>query len=189
MVKCIRGLENVARLRSYKQYRPVTAVSEDPRAWWLYAICCHFPDHQPEFCRPKPTWDKSLERARENVRYVKLYTKILTTPTLALTPDSKKIKDSVEWDRNYEELKALREVIFLLLFSIGISLITSSSRLQLDQYPSWITIRIQTHRLELAYCLVGFPSGSVGIRPARLRMGRLGLLPTQHLWMGKYLKL
>lgn len=188
MVKCIRGLENVARLRTYKQYRPVTAVSEDPRAWWLYAICCHFPDHQPDFCRPKPTWDKCLERARENVRYVKLYTKILTTPTLALTPDSKKTKDSVEWDRNYEELKALREVIFLLLPSIG-AWLTSSSRLQLDRCPSWIIIRIQTHRLGVAYCLVGFPSGSVGIRPPRLRMDHLRLLPAQLLWMEKFLKL
>lgn len=111
VVKCINGLEDVARLRRYKKFRPLGAVSEDPRAWWLYAVCCHFPDRQPTFCQPKPTWEASLERARSNVQYVKLYTKILTTPTLALTLESKKIKDCVEWERNYEELKALREVI------------------------------------------------------------------------------
>lgn len=42
--------------------------------------------------------------------YVQVYKKLLVTPTAALTADEKKIKDEVEWDREYEDLKALREV-------------------------------------------------------------------------------
>lgn len=42
--------------------------------------------------------------------YVQVYKKLLVTPTAALTADEKRIKDEVEWDREYEDLKALREV-------------------------------------------------------------------------------
>lgn len=36
--------------------------------------------------------------------------KILATPNVVLTPDEKKLKDDVEWDREFEDLKVLREI-------------------------------------------------------------------------------
>lgn len=36
--------------------------------------------------------------------------KILATPNLVLTPEEKKLKDEVEWERDFEELKVLREI-------------------------------------------------------------------------------
>lgn len=110
MVRCIRSLDDVARYRSYRRYRPSCKIKEDARAWWLYAISCHCPDGLPSMCKPRPSWLSCLERAKENVNYVKIYTKILITPTVALPPDEKKLKDSVEWNRDFNELKVLREV-------------------------------------------------------------------------------
>lgn len=114
MVKCIKGLDDVNRLRIYRYYRPTCTVAEDPRAWWLYAISCLYPGKQPAICRPRPTWESSLQRAKENVQYFRIYMKLLTSPNIALPPDDKKLKDQVEWNRSFEELKILREVRFLV---------------------------------------------------------------------------
>lgn len=110
IVKCTKGLDEVARLRSYRWYKPACSVKDDARAWWLYAISCLHPGEQPAFCRPHPTWGECLTKARQNVQYVDVYSKMLSTPAYALSPPEKNIKDSVEWDRSFEVLKALREV-------------------------------------------------------------------------------
>lgn len=110
MVKCVRGLNDIFRLRMYRRYRPLYTIKQDPRAWWLYAISCQYPERPPAICKPKPTWESCLEHARQNVQYVKLYTKILATPVIALSPESKNLKDAVEWQRDYDQLKLLREV-------------------------------------------------------------------------------
>lgn len=109
MIKCLHGLENIARYRKYRHYRPPCPVSDDPRAWWLYAISCFYPGGQPAICRPALTWELCLNRARENVQYVDIYTKVLTTPTVNLNSEEKELKDKVEWERDLQELKVLRE--------------------------------------------------------------------------------
>ncbi|KAK9746972.1 Vacuolar sorting-associated protein 13, N-terminal [Popillia japonica] len=110
MVKCIKGLDDVARFRSYRYYRPACTVKEDPRAWWLYAISCLYPGKQPAICRPRPTWESCLQHAEENVQYVRIYTKLLTSPNIALVPEDKKLKEQIEWNRSFDELKILREL-------------------------------------------------------------------------------
>lgn len=82
---------------------------------------------QPAICRPKPSWESCLKRARENVKYVDVCKKLLITPTFALSVEEKKIKDEVEWGREFDELKALKEVsatprlldVFLYAFPIS----------------------------------------------------------------------
>lgn len=44
------------------------------------------------------------------MQYVNIYTKILATPSIALNNEEKKLKDTVEWERDFDELKVLREV-------------------------------------------------------------------------------
>lgn len=110
-MQCIKGLDDVARYRRYRKYKPSCTIKEDARAWWLYALSCHYPNQLPDICRPHPSWESCSQKARENVEYVKTYTKILTTPTVAISADENKIKDSVEWSRDFHELKVLREVI------------------------------------------------------------------------------
>ncbi|KAJ8964860.1 hypothetical protein NQ314_004578 [Rhamnusium bicolor] len=104
IVTCVRGLDDIARLRNYRQYKPSLSIKEDAKAWWLYAISCFYPGKQPAICRPKPTWESCLQRARDNVKYVKICQKLLITPTVALTSDEKIIKENVEWSREYDEL-------------------------------------------------------------------------------------
>ncbi|XP_060529289.1 intermembrane lipid transfer protein Vps13D isoform X2 [Cylas formicarius] len=110
VISCIKGLDKIGRLREYKWFKPFTSVKEDPRAWWLYAISCLYPGGQPAICRPKPTWESCLQRARQNVKYLQVYRKLLITPSAALTAEEKKLKHEVEWDRDYEDLKVLREL-------------------------------------------------------------------------------
>lgn len=69
------------------------------------------------FCKPRPTWESCLERARQNVQYVEVYSKILTTPAVALGVEEMKVKHNVEWERDFEELKVLREVGRLIIIN------------------------------------------------------------------------
>ncbi|KAF7280409.1 hypothetical protein GWI33_006075 [Rhynchophorus ferrugineus] len=110
MVTCVRGLGTVGKLRAYRRYKPCLSIKSDARAWWLYAISCFYPGGQPVICRPKPTWDTCLTRARQNIKYIEIYKKLLITPSVTLTPDEKKLKDDVEFDREYKDLKVLREL-------------------------------------------------------------------------------
>jgi vacuolar protein sorting-associated protein 13D len=110
IVKCVKGLDNIDRLRSHRRYKPACTVKEDPRAWWFYAISCLYPGGQPAICRPRPTLESCLLRANQNVKYVQMYMKILATPSVVLTAEEKKLKDEVEWAREFEDLKVLREI-------------------------------------------------------------------------------
>ncbi|KAB0794994.1 hypothetical protein PPYR_11833 [Photinus pyralis] len=110
LIKCSKGLHDVTRLRSYRHYRPLCPVKDDAKAWWIYAINCLYPGQQPSICKPKATWASCLEFAKQNVQYVALYVKVLVTPAITLSPENKKLKDDVEWSRDYEQLKVLREI-------------------------------------------------------------------------------
>lgn len=44
MIGCAHGLSMIGRLREFKKWRPNVPISKDVRAWWIYAIKCHFSD-------------------------------------------------------------------------------------------------------------------------------------------------
>lgn len=50
--------------------------------------------------------------SQDNIVYVDIYSKLLHTSTASapLAPENKQLKDKVEWERGFEELRALREV-------------------------------------------------------------------------------
>ncbi|KAJ8920133.1 hypothetical protein NQ315_011790 [Exocentrus adspersus] len=141
IVTCVRGLDHIAKLRSYRQYKPSRSVKDDPKAWWLYAISCFYPGSQPAICRPRPTWESCLQKARENVKYVQICIKLLITPTAALTAEEKKIKEDVEWGRGYEDLKVLRE---LAMSSVTLPEVNSNNakstgrNMLVSWFPTWM---------------------------------------------------
>lgn len=105
MVGCKRGLINLARRHGHLRSRPKTAVSKNPKAWWIYAI--------GRVLKPVPTTEAALKRAKENIAYVGIYSKLLLNQTDLLLEEEKAVKDKVEWERGYDELKDLREVCII----------------------------------------------------------------------------
>ncbi|KAG8285050.1 hypothetical protein J6590_089294 [Homalodisca vitripennis] len=104
MVSSIKMLDSVMLSQRYRKHRPSTPIMEDARAWWRYAFTC--------ITVPRQTWVTMHQRAKENIAYVDIYSKLLHTSTASapLAPDNKQLKDKVEWERGFEELRALREV-------------------------------------------------------------------------------
>ncbi|CAH1134889.1 unnamed protein product [Ceutorhynchus assimilis] len=141
IVTCIKGLENISRVRAYRRYKPCKSVKEDPKAWWRYAISSLYPGGQPNICQTRPTWESCLVNAKQNVSYVQVYKKLLVTPTTALTAEETKIKYEVEWTREYEELKSLREVAMSTV-TIPATVATqnrSNGRSMLESwFPQWM---------------------------------------------------
>lgn len=102
MVACVRGLDDIAKYRRFKLLRPLHSVHQGPKAWWLYAAQCH------GFRRVSV--QRRCELAKENLKYIEIYSKIIKNPNEVLTTDCKEFKDKVEKERSYDELKILREV-------------------------------------------------------------------------------
>lgn len=104
MVECVRGLDDISKYRRFRLLRPEQSVHEAPKEWWLYAARCHgfkiVPRHNIQ------------NITKENLRYIDIYTKLIINPNETLSNEQKDFKDKVEKDRDYYELKFLREVIF-----------------------------------------------------------------------------
>ncbi|XP_076684056.1 vacuolar protein sorting 13D isoform X4 [Andrena cerasifolii] len=107
IVKCIKGLKEIDRRRQQRRWRPAVGVSVAPREWWKYAARCHI---GRELVKPKPSWEAMLRRGKENTLYVESYARLLGTPTTILPPDAKQLKEKVEQERSFDELRELREI-------------------------------------------------------------------------------
>ena len=82
------------------------------QAWWQYAITCHMEViHGKNSSR---TWETALNKARENVAYVKAFKRHLQNPVV-LDLEDKEIKENLDSSRSYEELKILREQAVIML--------------------------------------------------------------------------
>ncbi|XP_076236647.1 vacuolar protein sorting 13D [Calliopsis andreniformis] len=107
IVKCIKGLKDIDRRKRQRRCRPTVSVSAAPKEWWKYAVRCHL---GREALKPKPCWEDLLQKGKECILYVESYTKLLGTPTSILPPDMKQLKEKVEQERSFDELRVLREI-------------------------------------------------------------------------------
>lgn len=102
MVECVRGLDDISKYRRFRLLRPEQSIHESPKAWWLYAARCHG-------CKITPRHNIH-NITKENLRYIDIYTKLIINPNETLSNEQKDLKDKVEKERDYCELKFLREV-------------------------------------------------------------------------------
>ncbi|XP_057336557.1 intermembrane lipid transfer protein Vps13D isoform X1 [Microplitis mediator] len=107
MVQCIRELENIDHRRRQRRCRPSVSIANSPRDWWKYAARCHL---GKDSLKPRMTWEDVLQRGRDNIAYVDAIRKLLDTPTTILPPDIKSLKDKVENERSFDDLRVLREL-------------------------------------------------------------------------------
>lgn len=101
-MECVRGLDDISKYRRFRLLRPEQSVSESPKAWWLYAVRCHG--------IKITTHHNNHDITKENLRYIDICTKLIINPNETLSNEQKDFKDKVEKERDYYELKFLREV-------------------------------------------------------------------------------
>lgn len=104
MVECVRGLDDIAKYRRFRLMRPSESVGTGAKLWWVYACKCH------GLLRNYGSRNTSVEYLRDNIQYLKLYTRLVINPNETLTGEEKLRKDDVERRRDYEELKVLRRI-------------------------------------------------------------------------------
>ncbi|XP_076167518.1 vacuolar protein sorting 13D isoform X3 [Ptiloglossa arizonensis] len=107
IVMCIKGLKDIDRCKQQRRCRPTVSVSTAPKEWWKYAARCHI---GTEALKSKLCWAEMLQRGKENILYVETYAKLLGTPTSTLSTDIKQLKEKVEQERSFDELRVLREI-------------------------------------------------------------------------------
>ncbi|XP_055907883.1 intermembrane lipid transfer protein Vps13D isoform X2 [Eupeodes corollae] len=133
MVDCVRGLQAISKIRAYRVLRPSNSVRGHTKDWWLYAVRCHGFFFE--------TTNEKWSKAKENIRYIKMYTKVLLNPNENLSPEDKQFKFDVEKSRDLDDLRTLREVCFLQLVTSELDLKgqdCNQGRSMLFQwFPNW----------------------------------------------------
>lgn len=110
MMQCVRGLDDIGRYRRYKLNRPNHGVHENPKAWWLYAIRCHGLLRHTQ-CDP-------FVKAKENMQYVNTYSRVIADPNEVLSTENKSFTDRIERERDFDELKLLRDMCMMRMPSL-----------------------------------------------------------------------
>ncbi|KAJ6645642.1 Vacuolar protein sorting-associated protein 13D [Pseudolycoriella hygida] len=133
MVACIRGLDDIAKYRRFKLLRPLHSVHQGPKAWWLYALQCN------GFRGISVERERRFEVVKENLEYMKIYSKIIKNPNEVLATKVMEFKNKVEKERSFDELKILREVCMARMPTPEVlSKETNQGRSMLVQwFPQW----------------------------------------------------
>ncbi|XP_078616141.1 intermembrane lipid transfer protein VPS13D-like isoform X3 [Branchiostoma floridae x Branchiostoma japonicum] len=109
--KCMMGLlrefDRYSLARKYRKGRPTVPVIRNCRQWWQFAIRCHLQTVQQRHHRA--SWQYVLQRARDNVQYVDLYSVHLTSPQ-TLSEEDKATMDRTESELSIDELRILVEI-------------------------------------------------------------------------------
>lgn len=110
LAKCNKEYDRLEKARHYRKWRPSCRVKDNVYSWWQYPIQCHLDKiHKKYSCR---NWPAALERARDIVKYVRIYCEHLKNPA-TVTTDNKAHKLKVEHLMNFGDLCALREIAMM----------------------------------------------------------------------------
>lgn len=105
LVNGFRGLDDVAKYKKYRLLQPAESIKDNPKAWWRYAARCH------GFLRHK---DPKVI-AKNNLRYLKICTRLIANPNETLSIEEKDFKETLEKERSLDDLQQLREICMLFL--------------------------------------------------------------------------
>jgi vacuolar protein sorting-associated protein 13D len=105
IVSGVNGLSHIAKRKQYRLLQPRVSVKEDCRAWWIFGAQCQ------GFFRNK----NKKNVAKNNIRYIKICKRLIENPNEILTQDDKEFKESIEKERDIDDLRELREICMHLL--------------------------------------------------------------------------
>ena len=106
-VHSVRAWQQFHRNQRYWRWRPREPVKGHAKSWWLYAITSHMQDiHEKNI---SSSWEKVLECARENIKYVEAFQSYLKNPVV-VDEELRETKTRNDACRSYVELKILREI-------------------------------------------------------------------------------
>ncbi|XP_030375190.1 vacuolar protein sorting-associated protein 13D [Scaptodrosophila lebanonensis] len=133
MLDKIAGIRKIKEIRNYRLKRPGFTILEDPKLWWKYVLDCHG-------ITLKTSEEKFLT-FQENLRYMRLYQKLIRNPNENLTKDEKSFKSIFESDRNVADLIILRRICFEKVFTKGLSLKSHDIKgkgMLFHWFPNWM---------------------------------------------------
>ncbi|XP_011209287.2 intermembrane lipid transfer protein Vps13D isoform X2 [Bactrocera dorsalis] len=133
IVDCVYGLRQINRMRSYKLMRPSCEVFENATLWWKYAAKCHGCIHRSN----ENKWTK----LRENLRYMRIYKRLLINPNDNITAEERDFKAYMEKTRELHELHNLRTVCRANIFTNDVNLkansINHGKSMLFHWFPNW----------------------------------------------------
>lgn len=97
------------RLLKNSKWRPKVSIKEDPKSWWFYAIDANIDDWRNQ--RKRDNWTFVINRCSIIKRYCDVYMNMIVQPE-DTTRRMKAIRDEIETDLSFEELRILRELVY-----------------------------------------------------------------------------
>uniref|UniRef100_A0A1I8Q4T0 UBA domain-containing protein n=3 Tax=Stomoxys calcitrans TaxID=35570 RepID=A0A1I8Q4T0_STOCA len=134
IMQCISSLQRISEIRSFKVSRPTMSVLSDAKQWWKYAAQCYgFTYH---------TVEEKWAMARENIRYIYIYKRLLINPSENMSKEDKQFKINFEKNRSLDDLKFLRDICFNYISHRGINSTTRSvlqgKNILYHWFPNWL---------------------------------------------------
>ncbi|CAL4157427.1 unnamed protein product, partial [Meganyctiphanes norvegica] len=107
MLRWNKEYDRLEKARHHRKWRPHCSVKSNPNDWWQYAIQVHVDKINKKYVGRN--WSFVIQRARDIVKYVKIYKEHLKHPA-TVTTECKSHKLVVEQELNFEELRCIREI-------------------------------------------------------------------------------
>lgn len=131
--RSFRRLQRHCRLR---HYRPFVPIRDNVPEWWAYAFRAVLTLKGYKRRRQLKTMEEVLQRARDNVAYVKAYEQHLMGDSI-ISLEARQVKDRVEQELHFDEIIELREIVMVRMErGDGQSMPSSASTAQLRKETS-----------------------------------------------------
>ncbi|KAI1301414.1 Vacuolar protein sorting-associated protein 13D [Halotydeus destructor] len=140
MLYCLSEFNRCQILLKNRKWRPKKSISDEPKAWWKYAINVNLQNWRKK--NRRENWNFVLKRAKMLTKYSKVYSEFLLQPD-NLAEEAKNFKEEVEYELEFEELFRLRDASCRLSHSKEIvdahAQLPSESWLLFSNWiPSWV---------------------------------------------------
>ncbi|XP_075164386.1 vacuolar protein sorting 13D [Haematobia irritans] len=134
VMACVSGLQHINQIRSLKISRPTTSVFNSPKVWWQYAAKCHGLNNK--------NCEENWKIAKENVRYISLYKRLLNNPSENILKEDKQFKLEFEKERRLEELVFLRDLCYANVRSMNMNAgnhnVLQGRNILYHWFPNWL---------------------------------------------------
>lgn len=123
------------------RFRPKVPIRENPKAWWTYAVNVFMHPRREELKRGN--WSYVLRRCTQITKYCDVYLALVAQPEEA-SREMKAIKDQVESELTFEEIKCLRELVYARYKKLCLPVAKAGQETQGWSYlqswlPSWFS--------------------------------------------------
>ncbi|KAH8405411.1 hypothetical protein KR222_011448 [Zaprionus bogoriensis] len=129
----LSGIRQIRQICQYRLKRPNFSIMENPKMWWKYVLDCH--GHTLR------TREEKFVIISENLKYMKIYLRIMLNHNENLSSEDKDFKTAFESNRSVADLIIMRRICFEKVFTKGLAIKPYNAKgnsMLFHWFPNWM---------------------------------------------------